>query len=377
MKINLHGIIADSESKKWELTWSGDSDLVTFKDVNEALASKADDDKLIELDINCPGGSVMDGFAIYDSLRSMEGCLVKSMVRGECSSMATIVLLAASERISQPNAYFCVHKPRFSDYYTPTMTEDDAKRLYDDLHAETERLKKIYLERTKMDEATLDALMNDDKYITAEQALEYGLITEIAQPMTAHKHNKESRMRKKLIKALRAFKEALNEKTEDVSVVAMTLNKEDGSTIEVEREEGDLQVGDAASPDGEHLMSDGTTIVIADGVITEIRPAEEEEETMTEEEMAAAITEMTETIEALTAENEDLKKQLSASKANEKTAEDRKVLQLVANAGGLKWLEGLKTTHKPKAREITKTQLSAEAERQRMLEEARVKYKNK
>lgn len=389
MKINLHGVIADSESKKWDLLWTGDSDLVTFKDVNEALASKADDDKLVEIDINCPGGNVMEGFAIYDSLRSMEGCLVKSMVRGECSSMATIVLLAASERISQPNAYFCVHKPRFSDYYTPTMTEDDAKRLYDDLHAETERLKKIYLERTKMDEATLDALMNDDKYITAEQALEYGLITEIAQPMTAvkHKSNTLKAMKKHTLKAWQ--KKAMTAiglaelvaEIEQQEAVAMTLNKEDGSTIEVEREEGDPQVGDAASPDGEHLMSDGTTIVIADGVITEIRPAEEEEETeeeaMTSEEMQATIASMTETINELTAENEELKQQLSASKANEKTAEDCKVLQLVANAGGLKWLEGLKTTHKPKAREITNTQLSAEAERQRMLEEARHKYKNK
>lgn len=152
--------------------------------------------------------------------------------------------------------------------------------------------------------------------------------------------------------------EAVEEKT----IVSMTLNTEDGGTIEVEREEGEPQVGDTASPDGEHLMSDGTTIVITDGVITEIRPAEEQttEEAMTEEEMSATIASMTEIIETLTAENEDLKKKLESSKANEKTAEDIEILQLVSNAGGLKWLRGLKTSYKPEGRKNETTEEKSE-----------------
>lgn len=357
MKIRLHGVIIDSETKKWETMWGGESDDVTYKDIEEALASKADDDKLIELSINSPGGNCIEGMAIYDRFRSLEGHTIKAEVIGECSSMASVVLMSASVRRMHPNARICIHKPRFSDFYLPTMTEDEAKRAYEDLHAETERLKKIYLDRTTYTEEELDKLMGEDRYMTAEEALQHGVITEIIQPMTATKQPTTQHM-SKLTKALRAFAEAMREgENKQPQPVAMTLNTEDGSTIEIEREEGEPQVGDKAvnTEDGEYKMADGTTIVIADGVITEIRPAEAEEnedEAMTEEEVASTIAEMTEAIENLTAENERLKAQLSASKANEKTAEDIKALSLVANAGGLKWLEGLKSNHKPAGRDV-------------------------
>ena len=354
MKIKLHGVIVDSETKKWETMWGGESDGVSFKDLDEALASKADDDKEIELSINSPGGNCIEGMAIYDRLRSLEGHTIKAEVIGECSSMASVVLMAASVRRMHQNARICIHKPRFADFYLPTMTEDEAKRAYEDLHDETQRLKKIYLDRTSFSEEDLDKLMSEDRYMTAEEALQYGVITEIIQPMTA---TKQPTHMSKFTKALKAFALAMREgENEQPQPVAMTLNTEDGSTIEIEREEGEPQVGDKAvnTEDGEYKMADGTTIVITDGVITEIKPAEveDEDETMTEEEVASTIAEMTEAIEKLTAENDDLKKQLNASKANEKTAEDSKVLQLVANAGGLKWLESLKSNHKPASREV-------------------------
>lgn len=375
MKIRLHGAIIDSETKKWEIFLSGECDGVTFKDIEEALASKADDDKLIELSINSPGGNCLEGMTIYDRLRSLEGHTIKAEVIGECSSMASVVLMAASVRMAHPNARICIHKPRFADFYLPTMTEDEAKRAYEDLHAETERLKKIYLDRTTYTEEELDKLMGEDRYMTAEEALQHGVITEIIQPMTA---SKQPTHMSKLTKALRAFAEAMREgeKEQETSVVAMTLNTEDGSTIEIEREEGEPQVGDAAKPDGEHKMTDGTTIVIADGIITEIKPAEpaEEEEIMTEEEVASTIAEMTKAIETLTAENESLKSQLAASKANEKTAEDIKALSLVAMVGGVKGLESLKSKYNPASREVSKD-FGEMSEREKMLAEAREKYK--
>jgi ATP-dependent Clp protease protease subunit len=187
MKIRLHGTILDEDSKKCEVMWFGESDAVSFKDLDEALASKADDDKLIELSINSPGGVCTEGMAIYDRLRSLEGHTIKAEVIGECSSMASVVLMAASVRRMHPNARICIHKPRFSDFYLPTMTEDEAKRAYEDLHAETERLKKIYLDRTSYTEEELDKLMGEDRYMTAEEALQHGVITEIIQPMTATK----------------------------------------------------------------------------------------------------------------------------------------------------------------------------------------------
>lgn len=359
MKIKIHGAIVDAETKKWETLWCGDSDLVTYKDLDEALAAKPNDDKEIILDINCPGGSCLEGFAIYDKLRSLEGHTIKAEIIGECSSMATIILMAASVRKSHANAHICIHKPRYEYLFLENVTEDVLIKSYNDLHGETERLKKIYLERTKMTEEQLDALMSEDRYITAEQALEYGVITEIIQPMTAKKEDKTKHSYKMKLQALKEFAKKIGFKMEPI---AMTLNTEDGSTIEIEREEGEPAVGDAVlsdTPDGEYKMADGTTIVITDGVITEIRPKEEqtEEEEATKEQMEEALAKACEKIDALTSENESLKSQiedltsqLTASKANEKTAEEKEALQLVSNAGGINWLKSLKSDHKPAGR---------------------------
>jgi ATP-dependent Clp protease protease subunit len=388
MKIKIHGAIVDAETKKWETFWGGDSDLVTYKDLDEALAAKPKDDKEIILDINCPGGSCLEGFAIYDKLRSLEGHTIKAEIIGECSSMATIILMAASVRKSHANAHICIHKPRYEFLILENVTEDVLMKSYTDLHDETERLKKIYLDRTKMTEEQLEALMSEDRYITAEQALEYGVITEIIQPMTAKKEDKTKQHSYTMkLQALRDFAKKIGFKMEPI---AMTLNTEDGSTIEIEREEGEPSVGDAVlsdTPDGEYKMADGTTIVITDGVITEIRPAEEqtEEEEATKEQVEEALAKAGEKIDALTSENESLKSQiedltsqLTASKANEKTAEEKEALQLVSNAGGLKWLKSLKSEHKPAGRTTPSSESKRTSISERLAEKKEeLKNKNK
>lgn len=390
MRIKIHGEIIDAESKEYKLMFFGKAaeQDVSYKDLDDALSSKQEDDREIHLDINCQGGSCVEGFAMYDRLRSLQGHTITAEVVGECSSMATILLMAASRRIGHPNSRYCIHKPRFADFYLQVMTEEEAKRAYEDLHAETERLKKIYLDRTAFNEHDLEALMHQDRYMTAEEALHYGVLTEIAQPMTAIKTNKFKHRPMKLTAAqkiaLRAvgLGEGIGILEAAQQAVSMTLNTEDGASIEIEREEGEPQVGDKVlgdTPDGEYVMADGTTIVIAEGVITEIRPAEEqtEEEKMSEEEMIDAIASMTEQIEALTAENEELKSQLSASKSNEKSAEDARILEMVSNAGGVKWLESLQTTFKPQSRKVEVSKTPAPTEREQMLAEARNKYKNR
>lgn len=387
MKIKIHGEIIDAESKKIKTMFYGigEGD-VSFKDIDEALASRKEDDKRIDMSINSPGGSCLEGFAIYDAVRAQEGCVVTAEVIGECSSMASIILMAASVRRAHPNSRICIHKPRYADFYTETMTEEEAKKIYNDLHDETQRLKNIYLERTTMTEEQLESLMSEDRYITAEQALEYGVITEIIQPMTAKKETKQHSYTMKL-QALKEFAKKIGFKMEPV---AMTLNTEDGSTIEIEREEGEPAVGDAVlsdTPDGEYKMADGTTIVITDGVITEIRPKEEqtEEEEATKEQVEEALAKAGEKIDALTAENdslksqiEDLTSQLTASKANEKTAEEKESLQLVANAGGLKWLKSLKSDHKPAGRTTPSSESKRTSISERLAEKKEeLKNKNK
>ena len=111
-------------------------------------------------------------------------------------------------------------------------------------------------------------------------------------------------------------------KIEDVPAVALELTTAGGDTLTVEREEGEPQVGDAASPDGEHVMPDGKTIVVTDGVITEIREAESGNDDTA----------------ALEARIAELEQQVSDLTANAKTEDDVRILDAVAKAGGIEKL---------------------------------------
>ena len=128
-------------------------------------------------------------------------------------------------------------------------------------------------------------------------------------------------------------------KIEDVPAVALELTTAGGDVLTVEREEGEPQVGDTASPDGEHVMPDGKTIVVKDGVITEIK---EEEEVNTDED-----------VEALKARIEELETEVASLKTNARTVEDNKILNAIKMAGGVDWLAKNCSTYKVSGRAQT------------------------
>ncbi len=111
MIIKIHGEIKNDEQKDYELLYGLDNG-VTYGTIDEALAAKADDDNTIVLKIHCNGGLCTEGYAIYDRLRSVANTTIEAEVEGECSSMATIILLVASKRRAMQNSRFCIHKPR-------------------------------------------------------------------------------------------------------------------------------------------------------------------------------------------------------------------------------------------------------------------------
>lgn len=121
--------------------------------------------------------------------------------------------------------------------------------------------------------------------------------------------------------------------------VALELTTAGGDVLTVEREEGEPQVGDTASPDGEHVMPDGKTIVVKDGVITEIK---EEEEVNTDED-----------VEALKARIEELETEVASLKTNARTVEDNKILNAIKMAGGVDWLAKNCSTYKVSGRAQT------------------------
>lgn len=345
--LKIYNDIADEESKNMKLWFTG-VDSTCFKDIDEFLASVSEEDKTIDLRLNCRGGSVSEGWAIYDKLRD-SGKEIAVTVEGICASMATVLLLSAprGKRTAMPNAELLIHDPYIPEYtLADAYRAEDLRAIADSLEADTNKLLDLYVERTGADRAELQAIMDEDKRMSVSEAKRLGFIDEIKVPSTAKESNNSNfkNMKEKVTVGKgwldRILAKAGYAKMEDVpEVVNMELSTADGATLTIEREEGDPQVGDAASPDGEHVMPDGSTIVVAGGVITEIRPAEEEKED--DEDKDARIAE--------------LERQLEEARAQAKSANDLKILNAVKMAGGEKFLAKHCSSYKVQGRAQTQT----------------------
>ena len=324
-------IVADRDKfDNWMLT--GD-DGMSFTDIQYFLDWMDPADMHVDIELHSCGGDVSEGYAIYDALRA-SGKEISATVVGTCASMASVILLAAPKerRRMYPHAKMLIHSPYIANYDGPLdLTTIDT--IKSGLIAEKERVLAIYVDRCGVSREVIEAQMAKDSWFGGEVAKQLGFISEVVMPLSAKVNNKKPKaMAKKQEKETTEVKQSVLDrllakcgyaKIEDVPAVALELTTAGGDTLTVEREEGDPQVGDSASPDGEHVMPDGTTIVVEDGAITEIRDAEEETE---------------DDVEALNARITELETQVAELTANAKTDEENQILAAVEKAGGIKAL---------------------------------------
>ena len=159
------------------------------EDVNSTTASlvvaqmlfleSEDPDKEISLYINSPGGSVTDGLAIVDTMNYIK-CPVKTICLGLAASFGAVLLANGTKgkRYATPNAEILIHQPLIGGNGIQGQTTD-IKIHADQMIKTRERLTKILADATGQ---PLEKVMKDterDNYMTAEEALEYGLIDEI------------------------------------------------------------------------------------------------------------------------------------------------------------------------------------------------------
>lgn len=330
--LKIYGVIADGEDSSY-LSWCG-IEHVSLSEISDFIASLPDSDNNIDILINSRGGSVQDGWGIYDALRS-SGKNITATVEGVCASMASVVLMAAPKeaRYSAPHATFCIHEPRFPAHSIGVdATSETLNKLSEELRIETQRFVDLYAERTGTDADRIAALMREDREIDAAEALSLGIIGYINTPNTAVTNNINKMAQKNAIaRLLQRAAEMLK------GVVAeLRLTSTSGTELVVETDADDPKVGDKATPDGEHALEDGRVVVVNDGVITEIRDPEETPEELTEEEQA-----MADTIEQLTARVEELTAQVESLTASQKTPEEEAILSTVSKAGGVEWLKSV------------------------------------
>ena len=275
------------------------------------------------------------------------------------------MLLAASERKGHKHARLLIHESYFPEFtLAGEYHREDLQKLVAQLEKDTQEALDFMVERTGADRETLAALMKEDKFIDMEQAKELGFIHEIIEPTSADARNwKAAKMQtnlstdmsnqKTLASAFKAIAEALGfsvAEDNEPAPVGYVLTAQDGTEINIDKPEGeDPAVGDAATPDGEFLMPDGTTIVIAEGVITEIRDAEAEPE---EEPAPEEAPEENPEVAELNAQLEKLQARIAELEGNQMSATDKAIVAKVQKAGGSAWLDQtLASNYKPAKRE--------------------------
>jgi ATP-dependent Clp protease, protease subunit len=137
-----------------------------------------DPTKEIWLFLNSPGGEINSGFGIYDSIRFIRP-EVKIIVTGLAASAATVILLAAEAkyRYTLPNARLLIHQPLIGGNIQGQASDIE-------IHAKEilrtrEKIAELYNKETKQ---PIDRVRKDierDYWMTAQEALEYGLVTKV------------------------------------------------------------------------------------------------------------------------------------------------------------------------------------------------------
>lgn len=134
----------------------------------------------ITMYINSPGGSVTDGLAIYDTMQYIS-CDVSTIVTGMAASMGSVLLAAgaAGKRYALPNAQVMIHQPLISGGLSGQCT--DIKIHADNLVKTRERLEAILAKHANADPDVVHIACERDNYLTAEEAVNFGLIDRIIE----------------------------------------------------------------------------------------------------------------------------------------------------------------------------------------------------
>jgi ATP-dependent protease ClpP protease subunit len=153
-------------------SWWGDS--VTAADVKSQLDAMQGD---VAVRINSPGGSVFDGFAIYNLLRAHDGA-VTVHVDGLAASAASVIAMAGDEIVMGNASMMMIHDPW-------TVTVGDAAEMQktaDTLNKIKDSIVTAYAGKAAdLSSERIAELMSDETWLTASEALEMGFATQVEE----------------------------------------------------------------------------------------------------------------------------------------------------------------------------------------------------
>ncbi len=137
-----------------------------------------DPDKDIHLYINSPGGNIKDGMAIYDTMQFIK-CDVSTICIGMAASMGSFLLAAGAKgkRMALPNSEIMIHQPLGGTQGQAS----DIKIQADHILYIRGKMNKMLAEMTGQSIETIEKDTDRDNYMSAEEAVKYGLIDKVIE----------------------------------------------------------------------------------------------------------------------------------------------------------------------------------------------------
>lgn len=148
------------------------------KVIKQLLLLEADNDKPIYLYIDSPGGSIDDGFGIYDIIRFINAP-VYTIGTGLIASMGAMILLSVPKerRFALPNSHYLIHQPLIGGAFRGVATDLEIQAV--EIAKAKAKIVQIIADETGKTPEQVTADTDRDCWLTADEALKYGLVSKV------------------------------------------------------------------------------------------------------------------------------------------------------------------------------------------------------
>ncbi len=194
---------------------------------------KIQDGEDVEIYINSPGGSVFTGYSIYNLIQEKSKTNnITIKIVGIAASIASVIAFAGNKTVIAKTASYLIHNP-----WSIAMGDaEEFKKQGKELDEIKNQIMEVYKRKTKLSEDKLKALMNEDRIMTADEALKNKLVDSIYEPDKEEQNDLDTKNNKQLFStykyvALSFRNKNLNNNSGDESMANEDSNTDFGKII--------------------------------------------------------------------------------------------------------------------------------------------------
>lgn len=236
-KLYIYDDVSEYGTFDW-ITWEYTESETSAEYFRKTLA-EIPESATIELHINSYGGSVKEGIAIYNQLKQKKCKEIVAYVDGFAYSIASIIMQAADRRIMGLGTSLLIHNM----WLSVSGNASELRKAADDLDTLMESNRQIYMERANITEEELIEMMDNETYLTPEQAIEKGFADEVskaettAPDITQQLQQQLAQMRREMM-AQKAFREEMKEFCRAAQAKKDTDDKDDEDDDTGDKDDG-------------------------------------------------------------------------------------------------------------------------------------------